>query len=70
MQIGETIRPRMISPTGPAKPAAGVTATRPATKPDAKPRPEWRFEMKYSVKAQDKPAAAVAKNVFTIARPA
>ena len=70
MQIGLTTRPRTIAPTGPAKPAAGVTATRPATRPEAMPSIEAFLRVTHSVIAQEKPAAAVAMKVLIMARAA
>ena len=69
-QIGLTSRQRMIEPTGPAKPAAGVTATRPATRPDARPSIDALLRVTHSTIAQEKPAAAVARSVLIMARPA
>src|SRR5687767_15405915 len=69
-QIGETIRPRTIAPIGPAKPEAGVTATRPATTPVARPRSDALPRTSCSVIIHEKPAAAVATNVLMKATPA
>ena len=56
-----------MAPTGPAKPAAGVTATRPATAPDRSPRSEGWPLRSHSAKSQAAPAAAVATKVLMTA---
>src|SRR3954468_14664511 len=63
-QIGETIRPRITEPIVPAKPEAGVTATRPATTPEAAPSSDGLPRTICSVSSQLMPAAAVAIIVF------
>ncbi|MNT37685.1 hypothetical protein D3C72_1738320 [compost metagenome] len=63
-------RPITIEPIGPTKPAAGVTATRPATAPDAAPSIEALPLCRLSPRIHDSAAAAVASTVFTKARPA
>src|SRR3954468_4286499 len=63
-QIGETIRPSTTEPIGPAKPDAGVTATRPATTPEAAPSSDGLPRTSCSVTSQEKPAAAVATKVL------
>src|SRR4030095_14532009 len=50
-QIGLTIRPSTRAPIGPAKPAAGVTATRPATRPEAMPSIEALLRVIHSLAA-------------------
>src|SRR5262245_30648659 len=60
--------PRMIAPMGPAKPAAGVTATRPATAPDTRPRSEVFHLKTNSTIIHDSAAAAVATKVLVMAR--
>ena len=56
-----------MAPIGPAKPAAGVTATRPATTPDARPSSDGLPLMSHSANIQARPAAAVATKVLIIA---
>ena len=59
--------PSIAAPIGPTKPAAGVTATRPATAPDTRPSSE-AFHLKiHSTTIQDRPAAAVATKVLIMA---
>src|SRR5688572_17379982 len=62
--------PSMAAPIGPTKPAAGVTATRPATTPETRPSSDIFHLNTNSMIIQDSPAAAVATNVFIMARPA
>src|SRR3954468_8924411 len=68
-QIGETIRPRITEPIVPAKPEAGVTATRPATTPEAAPSSDGLPFTICSTSTHDRPAAAVAMKVFMKATP-
>src|SRR6478752_1022026 len=58
-------RPRTMDPIGPAKPDAGVMATRPATAPDTIPSSEGLPLAAHSTNSQDTAAAAVATNVLT-----
>ena len=58
-------RPITIAPMGPTKPAAGVTATRPATAPDAAPSMEALPLDSASPAIQESVAAAVATSVLT-----
>src|SRR5262245_16577441 len=67
-QTTPATRPSTIDPIGPAKPEAGVTATRPATTPDARPSSEGLPLMIHSASIQARPAAAVATNVLIMAR--
>src|SRR5215510_11724680 len=60
--------PRRMAPIGPAKPAAGVTATRPATAPDTRPRSEVFHLKTNSTIIHDSAAAAVATKVLVMAR--
>ena len=60
----------MMEPIGPAKPAAGVIATKPATQPEAAPNMEGLPLRTHSATDQPKTAAAVAKYVFTKANAA
>src|SRR5438067_2212055 len=57
--------PRTTDPIGPAKPDAGVTATRPATAPEIMPRSEGLPLTAHSVNIQPSEAAAVATKVLT-----
>ena len=54
----------MMAPIGPTKPAAGVTATKPATAPDAAPNIDGLPLPIHSPKDQVNTAAEVAKNVL------
>src|SRR3712207_2617950 len=56
-----------MDPMGPAKPAAGVTATRPATAPETRPRRDGLPLEAHSTNSQDRPAVAVATKVLIIA---
>src|SRR5512145_2046961 len=62
--------PRITVPIGPAKPAAGVTATRPAMAPDTRPRIDIFHLNANSTTIQASAAAAVATKLFVIARAA
>src|SRR5882757_4409484 len=66
-QTTPTTRPSTSAPIGPAKPEAGVTATRPATQPDAMPSIEGLPLKIHSANIQDSAAAAVATNELIIA---
>src|SRR5687768_12284092 len=57
----------MIDPIGLAKPAAGVTATRPATAPVTPPRSDGLPFSTCSTTTQATAAAAVATKVLTVA---
>src|SRR3954451_11376135 len=57
--------PSTIEPMGPAKPEAGVTATRPATAPVAIPSSDGLPLANHSVNSQESAAAAVATIVLT-----
>src|SRR3954471_184893 len=61
-QTGPTIRPSTSAPIGPAKPDAGVTATRPATQPETTPSNEGLPLRIHSANIQDSAAADVATN--------
>src|SRR6202023_4079671 len=61
-------KPSTIDPIGPAKPDAGVTATRPATAPETMPSSEGLPLSAHSVNIQPSVAAAGAHMVFTKAR--
>src|SRR6478672_7314783 len=66
-QTPPTTRPSTIAPIGPAKPAAGVTATRPATAPEMMPSTEgWPLTI-HSANIQDNAAAAVATKELVMA---
>src|SRR5580765_2976994 len=67
---GPQIMPITSAPTGPTKPAAGVTPTRPATAPDTAPKRDAFPFITCSVSIQPSAATAVATIVFTKARPA
>src|SRR5215218_1375716 len=69
-QTAPAIRPSTIAPIGPEKPAAGVTATRPATAPDNAPSSDGLPLISHSANIQDIAAAAVATKVLIIAMPA
>src|SRR5687767_12516275 len=56
-----------MEPIGPAKPEAGVTATRPAIAPDTRPSIDGLPLVPHSTKSHDRPAAAVATKVFIMA---
>jgi len=58
-------KPRTIDPIGPAKPDAGVIATRPATAPEIMPSRDGLPLTSHSVNIQPSVAAAVATKVFT-----
>src|SRR5690349_16460075 len=66
-QTTPTISPSTIAPIGPAKPAAGVTATRPAIAPDSAPSSEGFPFTTHSANIHDRPAAAVATKVLIMA---
>src|SRR5437868_1095064 len=66
-QTTPTTRPSTIAPIGPAKPAAGVTATRPATAPEHAPRSEGLPFTIHSANIHDIAAAAVATNELVMA---
>src|SRR5688572_21355353 len=66
-QTTPTIRPSTIAPIGPAKPAAGVTATRPATAPVSAPSSEGLPFTIHSANIHDNAAAAVATKVLIMA---
>src|SRR6185369_12356936 len=66
-QTTPTTRPSTSAPIGPAKPEAGVTATRPATQPDTTPSNEGLPLKIHSANIQDSAAAAVATNELIIA---
>src|SRR5258708_32266846 len=66
-QTTPTTRPSTSAPIGPAKPEAGVTATRPATQPDAMPSIEGLPLKIHAANIQDSAAAAVATNELIIA---
>src|SRR5436305_68324 len=59
--------PSIIEPTGPAAPAAGVTATSPATAPDAPPSIDGLPDTSRSAAIQVSNPAAGATSVLTIA---
>src|SRR5688572_5889859 len=59
--------PRHTAPIGPANPAAGVTATRPATAPDTMPSSDAFQRKMNSTIIQDSAAAAVATKVLVMA---
>src|SRR5918995_5379756 len=61
------ISPSTIAPIGPEKPAAGVTATRPAMQPDKAPSNEGLPLAAHSTNIQDRAAAAVATKVLIMA---
>src|SRR5271166_22937 len=63
--MAPTTRPRTIDPIGPAKPEAGVIATRPATAPEIMPSRDGLPLTSHSVNIQPRVAAAVATMVFT-----
>src|SRR4030067_213076 len=56
-----------MAPTGPATPAAGVTATSPATAPEAAPSRLGLPLIIHSMNIHASAAAAVATTVFTMA---
>src|SRR5215470_15652741 len=62
-----TTRPSTIAPIGPEKPAAGVTATRPATQPESAPRSDGLPLIIHSRNIHDSAAAAVATKELVIA---
>ena len=59
--------PSTMAPIGPAKPAAGVMATRPVTAPEATPSMEALPRSSDSSTVQVNAAAAVATKVLTMA---
>ena len=63
-QSGETIKPRTIAPIGPAKPHAGVIATKPAIAPDAAPSIDGLPFENHSTNIHEAAAAHVASKVF------
>src|SRR3984885_8005739 len=62
--------PMITAGVGPAKPEAGVMATRPATAPEAIPSTLGLPRLIHSANAQDRAAAAVAICVASVAMPA
>src|SRR5664279_3585149 len=66
-QTTPTTRPSTSAPIGPAKPDAGVTATRPATAPERMPSIEGLPLKIHSANIQDSAAAAVATNELIMA---
>ena len=62
--------PRTIAPIGPTKPAAGVTATKPAIAPETTPSMEGFLLSTHSANIQASAAAAVATIVFSSAKTA
>ena len=64
-QTTPATRPSTIDPIGPAKPEAGVTATRPATAPEIMPSSEGLPLSIHSANIQPSVAAAVATKVLT-----
>ena len=56
-----------MEPIGPAKPAAGVTATRPAMAPETMPSSDGLPLAPHSTRNQATAAAAVATKVLTMA---
>src|SRR3954469_25687731 len=66
-QTAPTTSPSTPEPIGPAQPAAGGTATRPAIAPDSRPGSDGLPCAPHSTNNQGKPAAAVATNVLIIA---
>src|ERR1700754_1532206 len=69
-QTTPAIRASTMAPIGPAKPAAGVTATRPAMQPDSAPSSEALPLISHSVNIHDSAAAAVGTKVLIIGTPA
>ena len=69
-QITPAQIPITKAPTGPTKPAAGVTPTKPAIAPDAAPNMDGRPLMAHSVKTHAIIAPTVAIKVLNIARAA
>ena len=69
-QITPELRPITRAPIGPAVPAAGVMATRPATTPEAMPRALGLPWVIHSANIQASAAAAVATWVTSMAMPA
>src|SRR5229473_6325690 len=65
MHTKPATRPSTIAPIGPAKPEAGVTATRPATAPEQMPKSEGLPLTIHSQSSQDSEAPAVATMVLT-----
>src|ERR1700736_6507788 len=66
-QTTPTTRPSTMAPIGPAYPAAGVTATRPATAPDNAPSSDgWPLTI-HSATIHDSAAAAVATKELVMA---
>src|SRR5262249_47476473 len=66
-QTAPTMRPSTSAPIGPEKPAAGVTATRPAMQPDSAPSSEGLPLTIHSTNIHDSAAAAVATNELVMA---
>src|SRR6201999_55713 len=66
-QTTPATRPSTIEPIGPAKPEAGVTATRPATQPEITPRSEGLPFTIHSANIQESAAAAGATTEFVMA---
>ena len=62
-QTTPAMAPRTMAPTVPAKPAAGVMATRPATAPEAAPRSEAWPRMNFSAEAQANAADPLLQSV-------
>src|SRR4051812_20549147 len=65
---GETSRPSTMAPMGPAKPHAGVMATKPATAPEAAPSIEGLPLNIHSANIQEVAAAQVASKVLANTR--
>src|SRR5262245_16691557 len=66
-QMAPAVAPRMTAPIGPAKPAAGVTATKPATRPEHRPSSDT-FHLKMNSRIiHASAAAAVARKVLVMA---
>ena len=68
MHTKPATRPSTIAPIGPAKPEAGVTATKPATAPEAAPSRLGLPLKIFSASNQASAAAAVATKVLIIAK--
>src|SRR5688572_30988901 len=66
-QTTPAIRPSTSAPIGPAKPEAGVTATRPAMQPDSAPSSDALPLISHSANIQASAAAAVATNELSMA---
>src|ERR1700753_1732160 len=66
-QTTPATRPSTIEPIGPAKPEAGVTATRPAPAPDSMPSSDGLPLSAHSANSHATAAAQVATKVLSIA---